>query len=142
MGNRGGKGKSDKETMLVLKRKRTFHSVKLFHIVAATQGNTTNIYNHHKLQYKLVIRDKGTTSENTSHQTAQMFITQTFYGPLSWPLDYHWHKKINSITYYLANDITPINWIENEEFKTMIKTIDKGHTLFLFFYFSLHYIST
>ncbi len=48
-------------------------SKQCFCIVAALQGNTKILYNHlqrhHRIQYELTMKDKGTTSKNLSRQT-------------------------------------------------------------------------
>ncbi|KAI5107252.1 zinc finger BED domain-containing protein 1-like [Silurus meridionalis] len=105
-----------------------------FGIVAAPQGNTTNLYNHlrrrHKIQYELAMKDKGATPKNTSRQTTQTSITPTLHGASPYPSSSQRHKDItNAIAYHLAKDMAPINTVENEGFKAMIKTLDKRYCL-------------
>ncbi|KAI5085553.1 zinc finger BED domain-containing protein 1-like, partial [Silurus meridionalis] len=105
-----------------------------FGIVAAPQGNTTNLYNHlrrhHKIQYELAMKDKGATPKNTSRQTTQTSITQTLHGASPYPSSSQRHKDItNAIAYHLAKDMAPINTADNEGFKAMIKTLHKRYCL-------------
>ncbi|XP_057208062.1 E3 SUMO-protein ligase ZBED1-like [Triplophysa rosa] len=104
------------------------------HIVAAPQGNTTNLYNHlkrhHKIQYELAMRDKGATPKYASRLTTQTSITQTLHGASPYPLSSQRHKDItNAIAYHLAKDMIPINTVTSDGFKAMIKTIDKRYSL-------------
>ncbi|XP_051962423.1 E3 SUMO-protein ligase ZBED1-like [Xyrauchen texanus] len=83
------------------------------------------------------MKDKGATSQNTSRQTTQTSITQTLYGASPYPPSSQRHKEItNAITYHLAKDMAPINTVQNEGFKAMIKTLDKRYSLPCRNYFS------
>lgn len=151
--NPGGDGESEDVTTTLLQKKGAHSTVwnffgfkpeddaqrviickQCFCIVAAPQGNTTNLYNHlkrhHKIQYELAMRDKGATPQNTSRQTTQTSITQTLYGASPYPSSSQRHKDITkAITYYLAKDMAPINTVKNKGFKAMIQTLDKRYSL-------------
>ncbi len=150
--NPGGDGESEDVSILVQKKgahstvwnffgyksqddaQRVVICKQCFGIVAAPQGNTTNLYNHlkrhHRIQYELAMKDKGATPQNTSRQTTQTSITQTLYGASPYPPSSQRHKEItNAIAYHLAKDMAPINTVENEGFKAMIKTLDKRYSL-------------
>ncbi|XP_073708964.1 E3 SUMO-protein ligase ZBED1-like [Garra rufa] len=122
----GFKPEDDAQTVIICKQ--------CFGIVAAPQGNTTNLYNHlkrhHKIQYELAMKDKGATTQSTSRQTTQTSITQTLYGASPYPSSSQRHKEItNAIAYHLAKDMAPINTVQNEGFKAMMKTLDKRYCL-------------
>jgi len=154
--NPGGEGESDVDvsTTVLLIPKKGAHSIvwnffgfkpdddaqgvilckQCFGIVAATQGNTTNLYNHlkrhHKVEYDLAMKDKQTTSQNPSRQTTQTSITQTLYSASPYPPSSQRHKEItDAITYHLAKDMAPINTVQNEGFKKMINTLDKRYSM-------------
>lgn len=98
-----------------------------FALVAAPQGNTTNLYQHlnrhHKIQYDEAAV-QGKRSE--SRPKTQTSITDTLHNATPYPHDSSRSKEITeAIAYHLANDMVPIYNVERDGFQKMIHTLDK-----------------
>lgn len=106
-------------------------------VVSAPQSNTTNLFNHlknhHKPQYDECIKAKANvTSLNprpcpTSTQTT---ITATLHSATAYPSTSQRHTEItDAIAFRLAKDVCPINTVSNEDFRKMVKTLDKRYVI-------------
>lgn len=92
-----------------------------FAVVAAPQGNTTNLYQHlkrhHKVQYDEAVQGK----KSESRPTKQTSITDTLHNAMPYPHNSIKSKEITeAIAYYLAKDMVPINTVERDGFRKMI----------------------
>ncbi|CAM4455220.1 unnamed protein product [Leuciscus chuanchicus] len=107
--------------------------------ILAKGGNTSNLLQHlsrkHVLEYQECIKLKSaadsapsTSAGNTGkakEKSSQMslkdaFAKGTYYDRKS----KRWIKITNSITNHIAKDMVPLNTVEKEGFKQMIKTLD------------------
>ena len=61
---------------------------------------------------------------------AQATITATLHRATPYPSTSQRHAEItDAITFYLAKDMCPINTVNNEGFKSMVKTLDKKYVI-------------
>ncbi|KAK0140110.1 Zinc finger BED domain-containing protein 1 [Merluccius polli] len=106
-------------------------------VVSAPQGNTTNLFNHlkkhHKPKYDECMKAKANAGPQNPRQCsapAQATITATLHRATPYPSTSQRHAEItDAITFYLAKDMCPINTVNNEGFKSMVKTLDKKYVI-------------
>ncbi|KAK0138123.1 Zinc finger BED domain-containing protein 1 [Merluccius polli] len=101
-----------------------------FSLVAAPQGNTTNLYQHlkrhHKVQYDEAMQGK----KSESRSTTQTSITDTLHNATPYPHNSSRSKEITeAIAYHLAKDMVPINTVERDGFRKMLHTLDKRYSI-------------
>lgn len=102
-------------------------------VVAATHGNTTNLFTHlkikHRVTYDNLIKKQPSTTPSKSSMT-QASMTDTLYSTTPYPLNSERHKKItDSVAYYLAKDMRPTSIVDNPGFKKMVNPLDKRYAL-------------
>lgn len=133
-----GYGKSDQEqTKPVCKICRR--------VVPARTGNTTNLFNHlrrhHPTNYteSVTLRAQASTTPHTQPSKAttspvsinkQQFIQSCFAAIAPYEKQSKRSKTITSaITYCLAKDMMPLNTVEKEGFRKLIKVLDPRYKL-------------
>ncbi|KAL3972516.1 desumoylating isopeptidase 1 [Sarotherodon galilaeus] len=114
--------------------------------VVAKGGNTTNLFYHlkqkHFLEYKKAVKAREELSASTSEVVRPKKMTQqTIDIALNSCTPYdksnkRWGELTNAVTHCLARDMMPIQSVEREGFKKMLKTFDPRYKLPTKKYFS------
>nr|XP_024661555.1 zinc finger BED domain-containing protein 1-like [Maylandia zebra] len=105
--------------------------------VPTKTGNTTNLFHHLKQCHPQEHAQSLTESANLSSKTTggipakqQQSIESAFSSVLPYDKKAKRHSDItNAIAYCLAKDMLPINTVENEGFKQLIKVLDPRYQL-------------
>lgn len=108
--------------------------------VVAWGGNTSNMLHHLSrkpaLEYQECMKLRSafsTSAGNTAkakEKSGQMSLEDVFSrGTVYDKKSKRWIKITNSITIHLAKDMVPLNTVEKEGFRTMIKTLDPRYVL-------------
>ncbi|XDV25933.1 hypothetical protein PO909_029757 [Leuciscus waleckii] len=102
--------------------------------ILAKGGNTSNLLQHlsrkHVLEYQECIKLKSGNTGKAKEKSSQMslkdaFAKGTYYDRKS----KRWIEITNSITNHIAKDMVPLNTVEKEGFKQMIKTLDPRYEM-------------
>lgn len=104
-------------------------------IVSAPQGNTTNLYNHlkknHLGKYDECMKRKVPKPPHIRPKhPAQTTINATLNLATPYASTSRRHQEITqAVAIYIAKAMAPINTVNNEAFKEMIKTLDKRYEM-------------
>ncbi|XP_019206021.1 zinc finger BED domain-containing protein 1-like [Oreochromis niloticus] len=114
--------------------------------VLAKGGNTTNLFHHlkqkHFLEYKKAVKAREELSASTSEVVRPKKMTQqTIDVALNSCTPYdksnkRWGELTNAVTHCLARDMMPVQSVEREGFKKMLKTFEPRYKLPTKKYFS------
>ncbi|XP_070404472.1 E3 SUMO-protein ligase ZBED1-like [Nothobranchius furzeri] len=101
--------------------------------VKASDGNTTNLFNHlkrrHPKQYnesQLAAKAKkpAATAAAASASSRQQTLTETLTKLTPYDRDSRrWNSVTDAVTYHLVKDLCPVRTVEGVGFKKMIKTL-------------------
>lgn len=102
-----------------------------FALVAAPQGNTTNLYQHLKRHHKVQYDEAAVQGKRSeSRPKMQTSITDTLHNATPYPHNSSRSKEITeAIAYHLAKDMVPIYNVERDGFQKMIHTLDKRYSI-------------